>query len=323
MTRMVAFRRAILLTLEVVFSGVLLAQPKIVAVVNSASWQSGLPGPGALATAFVSGLTGLTPGTYAAPSSHALPHSLAGLYVELNGDYAPLLAVIVPTDPADNVQINFQVPLSAMTSLCPFSNSVPGACDPNGYLVIGGAGQNPLAWQSPLEAFEPFGAFFAQAKRIAVAVHASDFSPVTLQNPAHPGEAIVAYADDFFMTWPPPPIATPVPPQPVFQVNYQWVRQLGNLFLQTYPTPVIPCISARTPCIGSITNTPALKIDSMSLAPGSVGVEQIKFEVPSNQKPGAWALFFNVGSCPDGSGIPGTCGGQGGVSSPYVLLPVD
>jgi hypothetical protein len=67
------------------------AQPNIVAVVNSASFQSGLPAGGALATVFVSGLAGLKPGTFTAPASQPLPHTLGGVSVVLNNDYAPLL----------------------------------------------------------------------------------------------------------------------------------------------------------------------------------------------------------------------------------------
>ena len=61
---------------------------------------------------------------------------------------------------------------------------------------------------------------------------------------------------------------------------------------------------------------------NMGLAAATVGVEEINFVIPSNQPSGNWALFFNSGSCPDGSGIPGDCGATEGNSSPYVLLPV-
>jgi hypothetical protein len=58
----------------------------------------------------------------------------------------------------------------------------------------------------------------------------------------------------------------------------------------------------------------------MGLAPGMIGVEQINFVVPANQAPGDWALFVNIGSCPDGRG--NKCHPQGASSSPYVKLPV-
>jgi uncharacterized protein (TIGR03437 family) len=76
-------------------------------------------------------------------------------------------------------------------------------------------------------------------------------------------------------------------------------------------------------CTVSATNTPALKVTFEGLAVGKVGVEEIDFVVPANQQSGNWPLFFNAGSCPDGSGVPGTCGSTGAASSQYVLLPVD
>lgn len=55
-----------LLSLLVAVSPVAWSQAKIVAVGNAASFQPGLPYGGALATAYVSGLAGLKPGTYIA-----------------------------------------------------------------------------------------------------------------------------------------------------------------------------------------------------------------------------------------------------------------
>lgn len=290
-------------------------QPKIVSVVNSASFQPGLPAGGALATAFVSGLTGLTPGTYVTPSSQPLPHSLGGVTVTLNDDYAPLLAVVVPSDPSANVQVNFQVPLSANASL-PYNYFGFGFVY-NGYLSVNNA------VQSPEEGLPEWGGFFSGANGYAIALHASDLTLVTLQSPAHPGESIIAYADDFFMTWPPPPTAVPPSQQVTYGIDYPFVRSLGNLYLQTYPTPITTCAPSPGPCSGSATNTQALTINSVGLASQMVGVEVINFVVPLTQQPGNWALFFNRGSCPDGSGIPGTCGATSGGSSPYVLLPVN
>ncbi len=99
----------------------------------------------------------------------------------------------------------------------------------------------------------------------------------------------------------------------------------GYLYPQVYPTPSNPCTPAPGPCsgTGSATNTPALTITFMGLLGGSVGVEEINFTVPANLQSGIWALFFNSGSCPDGSGIPGTWGAAEGISSPYVMLPVN
>jgi hypothetical protein len=314
-------------------AGSLHAQPKIEAVVNAASWQSGLPLGGALATVFVSGLTGLTPGTYVAPSGQPLPRTLGGVEVFINEDYAPLLAVIIPSDPSANLQINFQVPLSSRASVTYNTayNGVPLYYP--GYILVAEYTSGTAAVLSPLPqpgipnqtAPSPLSVgpgFFSSASGYAAAIHASDSSPVTPQNPAHPGESITVYADDFFVTWPPPPIAIPAPPGIAFQLD-SFLSQfviVGSLYLQTYPS--VFCIVPTPPlCMGSVTNTPALKINSLGLAAGMVGVEAISFVVPSSQQPGNWPLFFNNGSCPDGSGK--LCNGDYGVSSPYVLLPVD
>jgi len=317
-------RVMILLVLSAVGSSNLLCQPNIVAVVNSASFQSGLPTGGALATVYVSGLTALTPGTYLASFSQPLPHTLGGVTVTVDNDHAPLLAVIVPSDPTVNVQINFQVPLSANASLLyAYFGLGPVYL---GYLSVSDGVSHAVATTTQTTGpLRYWGGFFSEANSNAVARHASDSSLVTPQNPAHPRESIVIYADGFFMTWPPPPIAIPVPPQVTFQPDYSLTASPGYLYLQAYPNPGSMCAPnpGLCPGTGSATNTPALKINFMGLATGSVGVEEISFVVPSNQPSGNWALFFNIGSCPDGSGIPGTCGATDGVSSPYVVLPVN
>src|ERR1700693_2481881 len=110
-------RVIILLVLPTVGFSILVCQPTIVAVVNSASFQAGPPAGGALATAYVSGLSALTPGNYVASFSQPLPHTLGGVTVMVDNDYAPLLSVFVPSDQTANVQVNFQVPLSANASL--------------------------------------------------------------------------------------------------------------------------------------------------------------------------------------------------------------
>ena len=176
-----------------------------------------------------------------------------------------------------------------------------------------------------------FGGFFSDTNGYALAFHGSDSNPVTQQNPAHPGESIIALADDFFATWPPAPIAIPAPPENIFQ-PLEIARQdprPSYLYLQAYPAVLGVCPGPS--CLtrnGSVTNTAALQIALEGLAPGAVGVEIIRFVVPPNQQPGNWPLFSNEGSNPDGSGVPGTCRSLPpgacplAYSSPYVLLPV-
>jgi uncharacterized protein (TIGR03437 family) len=293
-------------------------QAQITSVVNAASFQPGLPSGGSLATMFCSGLNNLKAGTYLASSS-PLPYTLGGLTVTVNNGVAPLLAVVI--DSSGNAQINFQVPMERNASLLPVGGNHPGSLIGCGPTVTDLA---PSGW----------GGFFADAEGYAVAQHASDNSQVTLQNPARAGETIILYADDFFPVWPTPLVGLPVPIGTLFEAplfakqtfpfpfvsTYFAETTLSYLYLQDYPAtncnPPLGCSSFAT--------TPALQVTFEGLAPGQVGVEQINFVVPANQQPGDWALFFNMGSCPDGSGPPGRCGYDGGkgLSSPYVKLPV-
>ena len=105
------FRSAALISLILSIAPQGWSQLKIQAVVNSASFQPGMPSGGMLATIFVSGLTG-TPGLVTAPSTLPLPFQLAGVSVAVNGAAAPILAVYIPTS-AQNAygQINIQVPI--------------------------------------------------------------------------------------------------------------------------------------------------------------------------------------------------------------------
>lgn len=286
------------------------SQPQITAIVNAASFQSGLPSGGSLATVFCSGLTGVKPGTYVASGS-PLPYTLGGLRVSINNGLAPMLALVV--DSSGNAQLNFQVPLERNASLSPSGGQYTGSLSACGAVMT--QFPAPTGW----------GGFFADVNGYAIAQHTSDYSLVTPQNPAHAGETLVAYSDDFFPVWPSPPIGFQTPGQPLFQILplslvssvYMAGSSESYLFLQAYPQPI--CLIGGH-CDQSFTNTPALQVTFEGLAPGQIGVEQINFVVPANQAPGDWALFFNQGSCPDGSGPPGRCGY--GYSSPYVKLPV-
>jgi hypothetical protein len=155
------------------------------------------------------------------------------------------------------------------------------------------------------------GGFFADANGYALALHAADFSLVSLDNPAHPGEVIIAYGDDLFPVWPPAPIGLPTPEDvtfqydprlPVFYVPYQ------SFFLEDYPlTSFGPNPTPRLP---------ALQVLFRGLAPDQIGMEQIQFVVPPNQAPGDWPLWAHTALCTS----PDTCGP--GTASPYVKLPV-
>lgn len=297
-------------------------------IVNSASFQPGMPHGGSLATIFITpGPTGwpAKPGIYA--SSTPLAPALQNFQVLVNGAVAPILAVVVPSDPTASAQINIQVPLERNATLGDImffngtcnANIGTGGCGPSpgGSLIVGSATLSPLPNAG-------LGGFFQDANGFLVAEHASDYSAVTLENPAHAGEQIIAFADDFFPVWPSPPIGVSAPsaysadPDPPQELVGQWTY----LYLQQYaPNPTCN----NVPECGGVytyTTTPAITINAETLAPNTVGVEQIIFTVPTNQQPGDWALFFNNGSCPDGRGAPCPGRTQGSFSSPFAKLPV-
>ena len=276
------------------------SQPQITAVVSSASFQQALPSGGGLATLFCSGpVVSAEPGTYVPPANAPLPTNLVGIQVAINGAYAPILAVVVTeSNGAKYTQVNFQVPMERNVSL-------PNAGAYGGSLTAcNGASIQPLPPR-------PLGTFFADANGYTIAQHASDYSLVTPQNPAHPGETIIAYADDLFPVWPPPTIGLPTPAQPLFQRTIG-LFDPGYLYLQFYPSPDL---NGNTH-----PGTLPLQTTFTGMAPGMIGVQQVNFVIPANQQPGTFSLFFNNG-CP-----PGYVGTDGCARFPTsswpVLLPV-
>lgn len=295
-------------------SGTARSQVAIRSVVNAASFQSVFdqsvlsiggvvfPSGGALATVFCSGIT-TNPGLYATASSMPLPSVLGGVSVQVNGSFAPLLAVIISPQSQTSAyaQINFQVPLER--------NSSTNGSPQNVVITVNSKdGFASLTIDTPANGV---GGFFSDGNGYVIAQHTSDYSPVTVQNPAHAGETIIVYADDFFEVWPPPPVGFPVPQQPLFAFDTNPIADADpfytgqKLYLQTYPQSTLYG-GTFSP------SSPPLQILFEGLAPGMIGVEQINFVVPANQQPGDWPLFFNVYV---GHMVIST-------SSPYVKLPV-
>ena len=138
----------------------LCAQPQITGVVNSASFQSGLPSGGALATVFCSGVVSASPGTYLAPNPSLPPTTLAGFQVNINLANAPILAVVVTSAGGTRyAQINFQVPIERNASLI-----APQGGGYAGFLTVcGGESLIPLP-SRPVGA----GSFFSDAKGYAM-----------------------------------------------------------------------------------------------------------------------------------------------------------
>jgi hypothetical protein len=329
-----------LVALALVSGGILLqgqsTQPRpIVQILNAASHAPGMPGGGALATILVTlpsanYVQGLQPGLFLPDPPTPFPPELDGILVLVNGAVAPVQRIQVFGFAQPVVWIDIQVPMERNATLGDL-NIGTGSVSPPGTLLIislgviaglGGPGT---------------GGFFKDANGYLNAQHASDGSWVTVDNPAHAGEQIIALADDFFSTWPPPPMGVPVPQQSVYSAFPLSNPDLGPgagveelvtpyqaLYLQTYvQSPPCPGnITLPSVCFYYYTTTRAVTIDAEGLAPGMVGIEAITFTVPTYQQPGDWALFFNTGSCPDGRGAPCPGDPPGSYSSPYALLPV-
>ena len=134
----------------------------------------------------------------------------------------------------------------------------------------------------------PGGAFFSDANRFAAALHATDSSPVTPDNPARPIEPIITYANDFFQTWPPPPIGIPTPAGIQFRPAPSNGNYADYLYLQTY----FGSFTIRPPPYTTGTCPPLqrsgkpIQLTFLGLAPGKVGVEEVDFVVPANQRSG-------------------------------------
>jgi uncharacterized protein (TIGR03437 family) len=143
----------------------------ITAVTNSADFQPGLPQKGSLASIFVTGLQG-APGVITA-TQYPLSNVLNGISVWINFLPAPILAIAFENG---YQQINVQVPWE-------------GQRDPLYVEVF----QNVFRAHTENTQATGFSVFFSDANGYGIVQHATDYSAVTAQNPAHPGEYLIAY----------------------------------------------------------------------------------------------------------------------------------
>jgi len=139
-------------------------------ITNSASYATGLPFGGGLATIFLSGLSGMN-GILSA-QSFPLPTEIAGVSVKVNGELAPILAV---ASTESSQQINFQVPFDqqATTAVLQISQN-------NNSVFLGA---QPVA-----------SGIFVLPDGSPAIQHAADYSLVTAEHPVIPGETITIYA---------------------------------------------------------------------------------------------------------------------------------
>ncbi|MBS1828982.1 MAG: hypothetical protein JST93_27005 [Acidobacteria bacterium] len=262
-------------TLLIVTAGLSEAQISNVVVTSSASFQHGYPGPGSLATVFCTGIPGITATTLA--QTFPLPRQLAGVTVTIGGIAAPILAVSAGEG---FQQINVQIPIEALDFTL---EGVPVV------VRAGGVSSTAVArnlTSSPGEFFrfptDPRGT----EPPLGMFQHAADYSLVTIENPAHPGENIIGYLTGVpVRTVPEVPTGEAAPASPLITVP----RILEP------PTPSGPLAAYFTVRFG---DNPLKDSDStvpafFGLAPGLAGVFQLNFTVPSSWKQGSTPVVLN------------------------------
>ena len=212
----------------------------IVSVANSADAIWGLPDGGSLGAIFCTGLEG-GPAAIGAPPGYPLPTSLGNVTVLIDSVPAPILSIDFEQG---YQQINIQVPWeTGKPSSVQVSQGSRSA-------TLANAGRSDWPWS----------VFFTDATGHAIVQHASDYSLVTPQNPAHPGEYLIAYG-----------------------VN---LGKVSNTPATGYPAPSDPVAVVQLPkdptaCYDTYTITP-FQLAWAGLAPGTVGVYQLNFYIPAS-----------------------------------------
>jgi len=252
---------------------------KIVAVAQSADFQPGIANPGSLNSIFVTGLAG-EPGIITA-TAYPLSNQLNGVSVSIDSYPAPILALALFNG---NQQINVQVP---------WEDSSP---------KVVAVTQNGIQAQTSDSAGTPWSVFFSAANGYGVIQHASDYSLVTPQNPAHPDEYLIAYAQNLGSVTNQPATGAPAPFNPLAE------SVLGS------PVGCDTSVSVRFGPNLDFAASPSY----MGLTPGAVGVYQVNFQLPTSMQAGdsqIALMWYQAGSaffhCMNN-----------GITSRSVLLPI-
>ncbi|MCZ2151704.1 MAG: hypothetical protein LC126_28510 [Bryobacterales bacterium] len=227
-----------------------------VVVTSAASFEFGLPPPGSIAAIFCSGLTGITETIQAA--GFPLPRELGGVRVTIGGAPAPILAVA----PVEGYhQINVQVPLEARFD-ADFVMAVRVQ-----FKDFDGVARITRLRNTPGDFFRWPGNYREGTGYLGIFQHVKDYSLVTSENPARPGETVIAYLTGMPGTTPPVPTGESAPFSPLAEVPHQDIRKISwDIYTVEYgatemnPLEVAPLF--------------------MGLVPGLAGIYQINFTVP-------------------------------------------
>lgn len=225
--------------------------PQVFAVYNAASYRLG----DVVAAGEIVTLIGqeLAPVAQTA-SSRSLPRSMQGVTVFVAGVAAPLFYV-------SPKQINFQVPVET-----PFAGGpLVSQLEP---LVVQRGTKVSATRTVDVQRFAP-GLFAATAdvRGTPVVVHTSDFSLVTQQNPAHPGEYLAAFCTGLGATNPPAKSGEPAPAA----------------------APVTDSVTAQELDTGA-----PILVSYAGLAPGWAGLYQINFQLSETETAGQRNILFSI-----------------------------
>jgi uncharacterized protein (TIGR03437 family) len=192
--------------------------------VNGASFRPGWV-PGSLGTIFGTGITGVN--GVVTGNQVPFPTTLEGVSVTVNGMQAPIISLV---NANGQEQINLQVP---------FGIQAPGTAT----VVINNNGSELTVRDVPILRVQPgIFEFFLGEARFAAALHA-DYSVVTPENPARPGEIIQLFLTGLGLTN--PAVATnapgPVPAAltvtaPVVGFDNAGVENFGGFYAPTLVT---------------------------------------------------------------------------------------
>jgi uncharacterized protein (TIGR03437 family) len=217
-------------------------------VQNAAQFQVGLPASGGLAALYISGVGAV--GSSAA-SGLPLPPQLGGFTIQVDDIPAPLLAV-AGLSSGNEAQLNFQVPFEVTPDMSPQPRMME--VDFNGQSAFIAPEQTPPG-------------IFTLNTGVAAIQHASDYSLQTLQNPVHPGEAVIAYATGLG------PVTTPVP------------AGSGS----PSPDPVDQTCNSISTNAGTILYA--------GLTPGVPGLYQVDIQLSPNLAPGVDYIYLQANAC--------------------------
>lgn len=260
-----------------------------IVVTSAASFQRGLPPKGSLSIAFCSGLQ--VQGVIYATTTPLL-FTLAGISISVGGAPAPILAV---ADDGGYQQINFEVPQEAVPS-------------PDGTWAVT-ASQNGAQLTTQVASLQSPGDFFLIGNNLAAFQHAADYSLVSEQNPAHPGEVLVGHLTGLPGTQPVVPTGQASPFSPLAIVPQANTTTQEDQFAVLLNGTVVTnsCPAANSPC-------PPSNLLWLGLTPKLVGVYQLNFVVPSSIGSGGVSIQLQRSTCATISGTP--CGGVGATFVP-------